>query len=96
MHLAKCPKSLSPPAIYGRISTFFPFFLMTTDVKGDICAKKRMCFPNVFYLNNGHNFIFPEPDTELLIYKAPSKTRVNVESLDHLIPTKRLRAKEKC
>ena len=37
-----------------------------------------------------------EPETELLIYKAPSKTRVNVESLDHLIPTKRLRAKEKC
>ena len=42
------------------------------------------------------NVVPVEPDTELLIYKAPSKTRVNVESLDHLIPTKRLRAKEKC
>eukprot|EP00435_Cladocopium_sp_Y103_P018119 s719_g4.t1 len=34
-----------------------------------------------------------EPDTELLIYKPP-KTRASTESLDQLIPTKRLRAKE--
>ena len=35
-----------------------------------------------------------EPDTELLIYKEASKTRVSAESLDKLIPAKRLRGKE--
>ena len=35
-----------------------------------------------------------EPDTELFIYKPPSKARVNPDSLDQLMPAKRLRAKE--
>ena len=35
-----------------------------------------------------------EPDTELFIYKEASKTRVSADSLDKLIPAKRLRGKE--